>query len=195
MNHAAPLTRMMLAGALAALLAADCAGAVEAPPFAGCWERVYDAAHLAAHKDQLVVRVTLSVTAHALESAQPQTGPASPTIADAALKMWVRGHRMSFDSLGACDAAGDALSCGGSLSAAETDTCRSKRDGVRACRVDPADAGAFRIERRPDGVVVSVDPRLELVPAPYDGPVFLSLSAANREHRAFLLKPAPGACK
>ena len=30
-------------------------------PLIGCYERVYDAAHLVAHKRQLVVRATLSV--------------------------------------------------------------------------------------------------------------------------------------
>jgi hypothetical protein len=40
--------------------------AAEAPPL-GCYERVYDAAHLAAHPLQLIVRAVLSVTARAAD--------------------------------------------------------------------------------------------------------------------------------
>jgi len=83
--------------------------------------------------------------------------------------------------------------CLGSLSAAEADTCKSKRDGVRDCRVDPTDAGSFTVEGRPDGLLISIQTRLELVPAPYDVGPYLSLSAGNAENRAFLLKTI--ACK
>ncbi len=170
-----------------AVLAADPSGATQDPPLAGCYERVYDAAHLAAHEGQLVVRATLSVT-------RPQTRLDS-VIANGNLKIWIRGRKQSFDSLGACSAAATGLLCGGSLSAAEADTCRSKRDGVRECRMDGEDAGSFQIEARPEGVLVTVRERLELVPAPYDAGPFLYFSPTNAENRAFLLKKAAQNCK
>jgi hypothetical protein len=170
------------------------AGAVDAPAIAGCYERAYDAAHLAGHKGQFVVRLTLSV-APPSPAAVAAFRPEDRFVADGNLKVWVRGNGKSFDSLGACRAQGDGLRCGGSLSAAEADTCRSRRDGVRSCRVDPTDAGAFEIQPRPDGVLVTVRERLELVPSPYDVGPYLSISASNAENRAFLLRPAPGACK
>ena len=175
--------------------AAGPAGAVEAPPLAGCYARVYDAAHLSRHKDQFVTRISLSVAAASRAMADTQGTGGSPIVAQGKLRMWVRGHRQSFDSHGACAATDSGLMCGGSLSAAEADTCKSRRDGVRDCRVDPADSGSFKIEARPDGILVSIAERLELVPAPYDGGPFLSISPANSENRAFLLKSAPDACK
>jgi hypothetical protein len=152
-------------------------------PLQGCYVRVYDAKHLAAHKGQIVVRAVLSVQPSAKESRLDEAH-----IADGTLKIWVRGRKQSFDSLGACYLSGSGLTCGGSLSAAEADTCRSKRDGVRDCRIDPSDAGGFDIAPRGDDVLVSVRERLELVPAPYDAGPFLSLSAREPENRAFLLK-------
>lgn len=169
---------------------ADAVFAAEPPPLAGCYERIYDAAHLAQHKGQLVTRVTLTVAA---PSAEETSDNGDRIVADGVLKMWTRGRSKSFDSLGACRAAGKGLMCLGSLSAAEADTCNSKRDGVRDCRIDPTDAGSFTVEGRPDGVLVSIPTRLELVPAPCEVSSYLSLSAGNAENRAFLLKTI--ACK
>jgi hypothetical protein len=95
-------------------------------PLIGCYERVYDAAHVAAHKRQLVVRATLSV-----KSAPPewQTTKVHPSVATGDLKMWVSGRKQSFDSSGNCGVQGDGLFCLGSLSAAEADECRSTETG------------------------------------------------------------------
>jgi hypothetical protein len=172
-----------IAVAAAVLLAASPAWAAE-PPLAGCYERVYDAAHLAAHKDQLVTRVTLSV---AKTDAFDQTGP-HPFIADGILKMWVRAKDKSFDSVGACWAESYGLFCNASLSAAESSTCRTKQDGLRQCRIDPGDAGSFKVEGKPDGVLISIPKRIELLQQPYDGGPYLNFSAGNAENRAFLLK-------
>jgi hypothetical protein len=177
------------------VLAASVVGAAEGPPLAGCYVRVYDAAHLARHKGQLVTQVTLSVGPASPVLAEASAGDAKPIIADGVLKVRVRGKRQSFDSSGACHAEGSGLLCRGSLSAAEADTCKSKQDGVRPCRIDPADSGSFKVEGQPDGVLVSIRERLELVPAPYDVGPFLSLGPTNTENRAFLLKSEPGACK
>ena len=156
----------------------------ETVPLEGCYERLYDTAHLAAHRDQIVVRLTLRIA-----RAKPETRTRETQIADANLKMWVRRHKQSFNSLGACSVSGDGLTCGGSLSAAEADTCRKPRDGVHDCLIDiNNDPGSFDIQPRPDGVLVSVRERLELVPAPYDAGPFLYLSPNNAENRAFLLK-------
>jgi hypothetical protein len=167
---------------LAALLPLG-AGA-ETAPLQGCYERAYDAAHLAAHKRQIVMRVSMSVTPAAAE-----TRVREKHIADANLKIWVRGHEQSFDSQGACGASGQGLTCGGSLSSAEADTCRKPADRVHDCRIDiKNDPGSFDIQPSGERVLVSVRERLELVPAPYDGGPFLYLSPGNAENRAFLLK-------
>jgi hypothetical protein len=170
---------LSIVAAAGLVLAASVAGAAE-PPLAGCYERVYDAAHLAAHKGQLVVRATVSVAETKAYDA--------PIVADANLKLWVRGKDKSFDSTGVCSAKGDVLTCAGSLSAAEEPTCKSKADGLRQCRVDGGDAGSFKIEGKPEGVMVSIPKRLELVQSPYDVGPYLSFSASNAENRAFLLK-------
>jgi hypothetical protein len=172
-----------IAVAAAVIFAAGVAGAVE-PPLSGCYERVFDAAHLAAHKDQLVTRVTISI---AKTDAFDQIGP-RPFIADGILKMWVRGKDKSFDSVGACWAESYGLFCNGSLSAAEASTSRTKQDGLRQCRIDPGDAGTFKVEGKPDGVLVSIPKRIELLQQPCDGGPYLNFSASNSENRAFLLK-------
>lgn len=168
-----------IAATVSVVMAASIAGAAE-PPLAGCYERSYDAAHLAAHKAQLVVRATIAIG--------ETKGLGAPIVADATLKLWVRGKDKSFDSFGACSAKGGVLTCSGSLSAAEEATCKSKRDGVRECRIDPTEAGGFKVEGKPEGVLVSIPRRLELVPAPYDVGPYLNFSAGNAENRAFLLK-------
>jgi hypothetical protein len=155
-------------------------------PLQGCYARVYDAAHLAAHKRQIVVRATLSVAPTRAEARVRETH-----VASAELKVWVRGRKQSFDSSGACSVSSTGLTCLGSLSAAEADTCRSKRDGVHDCRVDANDPGSFNLEPRGRGVLVTVHERLELVRAPYDSGPFLTLSPDNAENRSFLLQRTP----
>jgi hypothetical protein len=173
--------------ALVIVLTAGAAPAAE-PPLAGCYQRAYDAAHLAQHKGQIVMRASLSVTATGPEI-KDQWG------ASGTLRLWVRGQEKSFDSHGACNAkaGAEALFCNGSLSAAESEGCKTKQDGVRQCRIDQGSPGAFKIEARPYGVRVSIEERLELVQAPYDGGPYLYLSPRNAENHDFLLKKT--ACK
>jgi hypothetical protein len=171
------LCRIALATSL--LVTAGVAGAAE-PPLAGCYERVYDAAHLAAHTGQLVVRATIVIAETKAYNA--------PIIADASLRLWVRGKDKSFDSTGVCSAKGNSLTCAGSLSAAEESTCKSKADGLRQCRIDGGDAGGFKVEGKPEGVLVSIPKRLELLQDPYDVGPYLNFSSSNVENRAFLLK-------
>jgi hypothetical protein len=167
-----------------AIVAASATFAAE-PPLAGCYERVYDAAHLAEHKGQSVMRARLAVDATKFGD---HAGKKNPFVADAMLLLWVRGKDKSFDSIGACTAQGQRLACEGSLSAAEASTCRTKQDGIRQCRIDPGEAGSFQVEPKPDGVLVSIPQRLELLQSPYDGGPYLNFSSSNAENRAFLLK-------
>jgi hypothetical protein len=180
--------------AVSAVLA-YCLGATIAAaevPAPGCYQRVYDAAHLAAHPGQLVVRATLLV------KPPGASGAAVPGAADASsanFRIWLKGQQASFDSLGTCRVADGGLSCKGSVSAAEADECKSDGDGVhRNCRiVRAANTGAFGVGAHSDGIVVTMLRQLELVQAPYDGGPFLYLSPGNAENHAFALKPAPEA--
>jgi hypothetical protein len=169
--------------AAAVVFMASAVNAAEAP-LAGCYERVYDAAHLSAHKGQLVVRATIAIEATKFGEQADKT---NPFVADGSLKLWVRGKKQSFDSIGACRADGSNLICEGSLSAAEAERCKSERDGVRQCR-NESGPGSFKVEGKPDGVLVSIREQLELVPAPYDGGPYLYFSPSNAENHAFLLK-------
>jgi hypothetical protein len=159
-------------------------GATTETPLSGCYERIYDSAHLAQHKGQIVTRVTLWLVPNPPE----RIDQAYPVVANGTLKIWIRGVDQSFDSIGACLKSESALSCDGSLSAAEADPCKSKEDGVRDCRIDFNDSGSFKLEGKPQGMLVTLIKQLELVHAPYDGGPFLYLSPTNAENHAFLLK-------
>ncbi len=181
----------LLATAVVSLGANVAAAEAPAP---GCYERVYDAGHLGAHPGQLVVRATVLIKPLEADTART-LGP--PFTADAHLKMWVKGQKRSFDSFGACRPADGGLACEGSLSAAEADECKSRNDGVhRDCRIGAATTGAFGVATKADGLMVTIQRRLELVPEPYDGGPFLYLSPGNAENHAFALKAAPdSSCK
>ena len=157
--------------------------ASEATPLLGCYERRYDAAHLASHPGQIVLRVRLNVT----KTAIPSSGAPS-FVADAHLEIWVKKNKQAFNSLGACMAEGDGLICNGSLSAAEVDLCKTKADGVRQCRIDYSDAGSFHIARKDDAVMIVVRKRLELGQAGSDSGPYLYLSPENSQNHAFLLE-------
>ena len=189
------LLRKARPAVLAAALGSVCTNiaAAQVPP-PGCYERIYDAAHLATHPGQFVVRVTLLVKP--LDAAGAAAlGPSYTANAD--LRVWVKAHQHSFDSLGACRTGDRGLSCEGSLSAAEADPCKTGNDGIhRNCRISAANAGAFGVASQSDGLMVKVLRRLELLNEPYDGGPFLYLSPGNPENHAFALKPAPEAtCK
>jgi hypothetical protein len=187
-NTFSAVSAVLMYGLCATIAAAE----VPAP---GCYERVYDAAHLAAHPGQFVVRATVLIK-------QPDAAEAAALgasyVARADFRVWVKGQKPSFDSLGACRGANGGLSCEGSVSAAEAGDCNSDRDGVHGnCRIiRAANTGAFGIVAQSDGLVVTIQRQLELVQAPYDGGPFLYLSPGNLENHTFALKPAPeAACK
>lgn len=172
---------------LAALpLAATCARAEIPAP--GCYERAYDAAHLAAHKGQIVDHVWLEIS--------PRTDT-PPFPFDATLQFSAKDHKGSnFSSFGACMEDGDVVLCNGSLSAEERGLCKNKSDGVHSCRIGYNDSGKFRIAAKPEGVLVTIAERLETHDAKENGADYLYLSPGNTENRAFLLKSAPAsACK
>jgi hypothetical protein len=193
MNLLRKITEPAAVAAAVCLLCTSAAAAEVPQP--GCYERVYDAAHLAVHPGQLVTRETVLIKpTDAATKAMP--GPSHEL--EAALRFWVRGQKQSFDSEGACQSANNALACVGSVSAAEEDECKTDRDGVRNnCRIiGAANDGAFGVTVQSDGLMVKILKRLELVTAPYDGGPFLYLSSGNAENHAFALKPAPDqACK
>ncbi len=181
-------------GAVSFFLSVSPLAAAEAPPLAGCYERVYDAAHLAAHKGQFVRRVVLKIGPSAF--GKPEPGDKQPIIADAAMQIWVKGRDNSFETVGACWADGETLVCNASLSAAEVDICKAKKDGVRDCRINPAESGSFQIAKQPEGLMTRLRERLEMSESGSDAGPWLYLSPGNAENHGFLLKPAAGGvCK
>ncbi len=182
----APCPRGALAAAMLFVVAAR-VGAEEIVPLSGCYVRAYDAAWLKTPPGQLVSRVTLNVT----KTSVPETpGEKQKVLADAQLVL--RVSETSFSTIGACYWDKIGLVCNASLSADEGRLCKTKEDGVRACRLSTDDSGSFEIAQKSAGLLLTVKERLEL-PGPLDKGVFLYLSPENRENRAFLLKPAPEA--
>lgn len=180
------LRRLALAAACLAFPAPP-AGAEEIVPLAGCYERVYDAGWLKAHRGQIVRRATLLVT----KTNVPETpGEQQPVLADALLVMWA--DETAFSTIGACYWDKTGLACNASLSAVKAPLCKSGEDGPRACRLSQTDPGAFEIAQKSAGLMLTVRERLEL-PGPTDGRTFLYLSPDNAENRSFLLQPAADA--
>lgn len=166
------------------VLTAQAAFAGSNRPQEGCYERVYEARHLKAHKGQFVTKAKIEIS----PAGREQRGGKWGIVANADLRIWVKGYNKPFESYGACSLKGGALVCGGSVSAAEEDECRSSRPGVQNCRVDMGDAGGFRIEARSEGVVVKVPKRLELVRGGSDTGPYLNLVSYDGENSDFLLK-------
>lgn len=180
-------------GVAATLLAAMTAEARAEAPRAGCYERVYDAAHLKTHRGQFVRHARLKLGPTSVPKSE---GGANPPVADAILQIWAGTQRTSFDSLGVCWAEGESFVCNGSDSAAETRACKTKAPGLRFCRIEGAHDGRFRIEARPEGLAVKVVELLELPQTGSDAGPFLYLSPDDAENRDFLLKAAPAkACE
>lgn len=178
--------------AAAAICLAAATQARAETPLAGCYERVYDEAHLAAHRRQIVRHVRLKI---APTSVSPSEGGDKPPVADAPLQIWAGKRKTSFDSFGVCWTEADGLVCNGSDSAAETRVCKTKTPGVRDCRIESAHSGRFRIAPRPQGALVTVLETLELPQTGSDVGPFLYLSSSDPENRDFLLKSSPAACK
>lgn len=159
-------------------------------PLAGCYERVFDAAWMKAHRGQSVQRITLLVT----KPAAPETlGENRRILADALLVMWVKDE--GFSTIGACAWEKTGLACAASLSERRAPTCKSGADGLRDCRMPAADAGVFELSQKTAGLTFTVQDRLELA-GPLDGRNFFYINADNPDHRSFVLQAAaPGACR
>jgi hypothetical protein len=172
---------------LAALLLPTPAFPEEIIPLAGCYERIFDAAWMKAHRNQSVARVTLLVT----KPAAPETpGEPRPILADALLAMWVKDT--AYTTIGACAWEKTGLSCAASLSERRAPTCRSGEDGLRDCRLPAGDTGAFELAQKGAGLTLTVRERLELA-GPLDSQSFFYINADNAFQAALTLQPAPAA--
>lgn len=170
------------------------ATAAESLPQPACYERVYDAAHLAAHNGQFAVRARVEIVPPFDEQLEDKA-TTTPIVANADFRVWVRGRKLRFESYGACTAHAGALACGGSVSAAEDDFCGHNKPGVHDCRVDDSDAGNFKIEVRPEGILLTIVKRLELLYEGSDSGPYLNLVEGDAENHAFLLTRTGDVCK
>lgn len=166
-----------------ALVAASATQASSAPLLApgSCYERVYDAQHLAAHPGQIVRRIWI------------RAGDGSSI----ELRLWIKGRDAAFEGDGTCEATGETLLCKPALSAADENFCKGKRNGFSRCRREiGGGAGVYVIAKHAEGIVASVRETLELLQAQTDTGPYVYLSPDDRENASFLLKPAPDeACK
>jgi len=167
---------------LGLLLVAGPVFAQEPPvPMLGCYERTYDTAHLKRHSAQLIARATLEVKQRRPEMAS------SGAVAIGDLRLWIRKKRDGFQSYGACHSDGGALSCRASSSVYETGGCATQEDGATSgCRRVGRDNGVFRIEPRPEGVLVTISKPIEMHGFMIESD-FLYLGPDNEENSKFLL--------
>ncbi|CCJ08710.1 hypothetical protein [Methylocystis sp. SC2] len=176
-------SHLIVKAAIFASVLATVAARAEPLPSLGCYARAYDKAHLSAHKRQIVDKARLSIETR-------KDTPPYPYLATLQFSTKGRGGA-TFSTFGACKADHGALLCNASLSAEETDLCKTRNDGVRHCRIGYDKSGVFRIAAQPEGVLVTVVERLEM-PGPDAGgrASYLYLSPNNAENRAFLVPPA-----
>ena len=143
-----------------------CATGAESASLSGCYERRYDAAHLAAHPEQHVRSVTLAV--------KPMSGH-DPWVANIDLEMAIRRQIGLVSVVGDCTEEGDALSC----------SMDSDRGSFRLVASAP---GEVRL-------TINSMLLLQRPPFNDEGP-FVELKPDDRENNAFLLKSVKAsACK
>lgn len=182
-------SHLTVSAAICAFVFATVAAQAEPLPLLGCYARAYDTAHLSAHKKQIVDKAWLSIETR-------KDTPPYPFSATLQFSTKGRG-KATFSTFGACKEDRGALLCNASVSAEETDRCKSKNDGVHHCRIGYSESGSFRIAAQLEGALVTVVERLEM-PGPDAGgrASYLYLSPDNAENHAFLLPPAAAkACK
>ena len=139
-------------------------------PWAGCWARKYDAAHLAKHPGQLVTAMTVAI--------DPRTpaGETDPGAYAARVAATLRGKAESYTTL-------DPARCGPVGASGET----------LRCFLDGFFLGQFSLERAGKNiklVMQGVGDGVVLVPG-VDLSAFIRLSPQNPEHAVFLLNPMP----
>ena len=169
---------MRLAFALIPLLAAAAAHARplerELPPRKNaCWERSYDAAHLATHPRQKVAKIRLL---HSPENWQPGEGGSVYVMLHINLRERVKpGQAFDYQLGGFCRAAGQGL------------LCRPEWD-----------AGSWRIERGPNGALDIRNAGITANPDPYDAEEIADGAAripAKPDDGTWRLSPAAGPCR
>lgn len=167
--------RLALAVAICSLSALAQARPLERelpPARAACWERSYDAGHLARHPQQKVARIRL---VH-LPQRWPEAGPGAFYVAlYLNLRQRVRPEQ-SFDYQlgGFCKASGQGLRC-----------------------VPEWEAGSWRIERGPDGALDLRNAGIVANPNPYDAEEIADGAVripARPDDRLWRLSPASGPC-
>lgn len=157
-------------------------------PKVGCYKRDYDSKHLLAHKLQYVRKITLGIEPLRPEQIASAHGD---IFNNADLRIWVKGSTSVFETFSVCREKDGGYECTGHDRANEHQTCKENTPGVHNCRT-PARAETFRIEQRPEGVLITVPVGLEL-DAGETGP-YLNLMFSDRQNSKFLLSSA-GACR
>jgi hypothetical protein len=153
------------------LLAFAAAFAPSAPSLAadvwsGCYQKVYDAPHMAAHRGQTVTSLTVQLT---------PMKPEPPWASSASLTFTLKGHTAKYLDGGDCSTAKDGLFCGMDEDAGALTLARSGADLV---------------------VTITQDMRLDRAGQASDESTGPLIKASNREDRTFLLHPvAAGVCK
>jgi hypothetical protein len=158
------MKRIQTAAAAAALFAASMpAGALAAAPAMGCYARVYDAAHLAAHPKQTVSSLAVAL--------KPLTGQGAYVVTASAV-FRIRGKSGRQYVGGDCSRNGDVVRCYMDDDAGEFDAVRTAAGVKVTVTASLRLAGAGQASDESEG--------------PYVDP-------ANPEDRVFLLSPAAAA--
>lgn len=177
------LLPMLAAVSLLTALGAS-AQSADGPPALGCYDRIDDAKHLRSTPGQIVRRVTLQI--EPLRPAQLASGHGE-VVANADLRIWVKGYKRAFVSYGACRAKDGVYDCTGHDLANEHRNCKTSTPGVQNCR-SPAKADRFRLEARPDGVQITIPDSLQLSPSE-TGP-YLNLMSSAPQNNSFIVSRA-----
>ena len=146
----------------------------ELPPKANaCWERSYDAAHLASHPRQKVARIRLL---HSPRNWQPGEGGSLYVMLYFNLRGRVNpGQSFDYQLSGFCKTAGQGLRC-----------------------VPEWDAGSWRIERGPNGALDIRNAGITANPNPYDAEEVADDAVslpAKPDDGLWRLSPASGRCE
>jgi len=138
-----------------------------------CWERRYDAAHLAAHPKQKVAQIRLL---HMPESWQPGQGGSFYVVLYMNLRERVKpDQNFDYSLSGFCKPAGQGLRC-----------------------VPEWEAGSWRIERGPNGTLDIRNAGITANPNPYDAEEIADGAVrlpAKPDDGTWRLTPASGKCE
>jgi hypothetical protein len=133
-----------LATGLVLAAAATAAPALAADDWSGCYVRVYDDAHLKAHRGQKVTSIRLKL--------EPMKN--DPWVASALLTITVRGHAARLYDGGDCTAKAGGLDCGMDEDAGAVTIARSGRNMLLTVTAD------LRLNRKDQATEESTGPYL-----------------------------------